>query len=140
MDGDPIELLGILFFAIYIIVKPIICYHYIKLNNNIFEKGILGEATLLEVKKISLRRIPPDYNYTIQFYLNDKRVRISSRMSLHSSPGKPNDLIQIKHWEGYPYDVYICNFNYKYTYIIWSIKVIFVSILLIIEIIRIISL
>lgn len=118
------ELTGIIFSFIYLIVKPISSYHFIKLNNKIYNNGIDGEARLLEVKKMTYNRIPPVYSYIVVFYLYDKQVKISSRMNLPSSPGTQNELIKIKYWEGYPYDVYICNINYKYTYIVWLAKII----------------
>ncbi len=46
--------------------------------------GIEGEAKLIEVEKSY--RIPHHYLYTVQFYLNQKLIRISSKIPLYTSP------------------------------------------------------
>ncbi len=83
--------------------------------------GIQGEAKLIEVEKSY--RIPHHYLYTVQFYLNQKLIRISSKIPLYTSPGIKNEIIKIKYWEKYPNKVYICTLDYKYTYIIWIIEI-----------------
>ena len=113
---DVKELFAILFCIVYVIIMPIVSYYYIKVNNKILKYGIEGEAKLIKVEKSY--RIPHHYFYTVQFYLNQKSIRISSKIPLYTSPGIENEIIKIKYWEKYPNKVYICTLNYKYTYII----------------------
>lgn len=126
---DVKELIAILFCIVYVIVKPIVCYYYIKINNQILNYGIEGKAILIEVSKSF--RIPYDYHYTVHFYFKDKLIKISSKIGLYSNPGVQNEIIKVKYLEKYPNKVYICNYNYRFTYIIWMIQIVVIFIALV---------
>ncbi len=115
---------------VYVIIKPIVSYYYIKANNEILKYGIEGEAKLIEAEKSY--RIPYHYFYTVQFYLYQESIKISSKIPLYTLPGNKNEIMKIKYWEKYPNKVYICNLNYKYTYIIWIIEIMVLFIVLVV--------